>query len=159
MGLNSMQQFANNLVSDLPTPQYKQNLVSYIMPPNPGELTGPAAYVWITNGDNNRQTAPRGHGFFKMKWIANVWLMAVGTTTDQNANSKFALLCDSVRIAFTTVTMPVMVTDDVLNETTQLLSIGEVFSFEQSPVHSLSDQRLILCEALFRFTIEEAYVK
>ena len=51
--------------------------------------------------------------------------------------------------------MPVSIEDPLTSRTTQIISLGEQFTIEQSPVHALADQRLYLYEALIRFTVEE----
>jgi len=112
--------------------------------------------VWATSGSNKRQTAPRGAGFRMMEWDVSVWLMAPGVASDVNADTKFAGLIDAVINALVTDTMPVMETDAVTGKTFQLLSIGEDFSVQQSPVHTLADQRLFMYEALVNVRIKEA---
>lgn len=156
MPLNSIQLHAVNLVDNLPSPLYQRNVVAYITPPNPGKLTGPAAYVWITQGTGSRQTAPRGLGFRKMRWTVNVWLMSPDNSQNPKADSAFACLIDAVVQAFVTTPMPIPLVDNITGQKTQLLSIGEQFTIEQSPVHGLADQRLFLYEALLQFTVEEA---
>lgn len=162
MGVNAVQTYAKSLLNGLALPFYTQTLTVYINPPNPGKLTGPAAYVWVSQGSNTRQTAPRtntlttgGSGFRQVPWTINVWLLSAETSTDPNADSKFACFIDTVTNAWTTAQMPLLYTDAVSGQVTQFVSVGEEFSIEQSPVHSLTDQRLILREALFRTTLKE----
>ncbi len=154
--MNAVQTYAKELLNGLPSPLYNSNLVAYINPPNPGELTGPAVFVWASAGTSTRQTAPRGPGFRKMPWVINCWIMAPGMSDANNADSAFACLVDAVTSAWTTAIMPIMYTDPVTDITTQFVAIGEDFTIEQSPVHSTSDQRIVLYEALFRGTIYEA---
>lgn len=156
MGMNSVQMYAKTLLNGLPSALYEMNLVAYLNPPNPGELIGPAAYVWAHHGDNGRQAAPRGPGFKKMTWTVNVWLMMPLISTDPNADQAFACLCDAVANAWTTAVMPFQYNDPTTGQTSQFLSVGERFTVEQSPVMSLQDQALVLQEALYQFTIEEA---
>jgi hypothetical protein len=75
--------------------------------------------------------------------------------TNPNADSAFAALVDAVVEAFVTATMPIPLTDSVTGRTSQLLAIGEQFTIEQAPVHSLQDQRLLMYEALIQLTVEE----
>ena len=156
MSVNSVQAHVKNLLSGVTVPNYKQPLSVYITPPNPGKLPGPAAYVWVTNGENSRQTAPRGAGFRKMRWTVSIWLMAPGIATDADADIKFAGFIDAIVEALVTDTMPIIEVDAVTGLAYQLLSIGESFSVEQAPVRALSDQRLLLYEALISLTVEEA---
>ena len=155
MGLNSVQQLAKSITTGITSPLYRQPLATYITPPNPGKLTGPAAYVWITQGNNRRQTAPRGYGFRSMDWTVNIWLMCPGNATDPNADSAFASMVDAIIEAWVTTPMPIAITDPVSGRTSQVVAIGERFSVQQSPVHALQDQRLLMYEALFEFTVEE----
>ena len=156
MSVNTVQLHVKNLISGLTIPNYPAPLVTYITPPNPGKLPGPAAYVWVTTGVNSRQTAPRGFGFRKTEWSVSIWLMAPGIATDTNADTKFAGLIDTVINALVTATMPIMETDPVSGKTFQLLAIGERFTVEQAPVHALADQRLLMYESLINLTVEEA---
>jgi hypothetical protein len=156
MSVNTVQLHVQNLLNGLSIPNYQTPLVTYITPPNPGKLPGPAAYVWATTGTNRRQTAPRGAGFRMMTWDVSIWLMAPGLASDVNANTKFAGLIDTVTNALVTDTMPVMETDPITGLTFQLLAIGEDFNIQQSPVHALADQRLLMYEALISLTIKEA---
>lgn len=155
MGLNAVQNYSKTLVNGLSSPLYQRSLEAYITPPNPGKLPGPAAYVWVTRGTNNRQTAPRGPGFRQTVWTVNIWLMAPGKATDINADSAFACLIDAVVESWVTTPMPIPLTDPETGLVTQIVSVGEEFTIDQSPVHSLADQRLFLYEALIQFTVKE----
>jgi hypothetical protein len=155
MGLNVVQTHAKSITDGIKSPLYKLPLVAYITPPNPGKLTGPAAYVWATNGTNRRQTMPRGAGFRETNWSISIWLMSPDTASNPNADSAFAALVDSVVEAWVTTTMPISIEDPLTGLTTQLVSVGEEFTIEQSPAHVLADQRIFLYEALIRFTIKE----
>lgn len=156
--LNSVQQYAFTLTTGITCPLYTKKLKAYWNPPNPGKLLGPTAYVWATNGTNKRQTGARRHGFRKLTWVISTWLMCVGNGTAQTEAKKFAVLCDTVVNTWVTATMPIMYHTPVSGQTTQFLAIGEQYTIEQSPVHSLADQRLVLYEALLRFNLEEALV-
>jgi len=158
MSVNTVQTHVKTLLNGITLPQYAAPLITYITPPNPGKLPSPAAYVWVTNGSNSRQTAPRGYGFRKTIWSVSVWLMAPGLATDPNADTKFAGVIDAVIHALVTDTMPIMETDPLTGLTYQLLAIGEQFTVEQAPVRSLVDQRLLMYEALINLTVEEAAV-
>jgi len=156
MSVNTVQSHVKTLLNGLTLPNYQTNLVTYITPPNPGKLPGPAAYVWATAGTNNRQTAPRGAGFRQMTWTVSIWLMAPGIASDVKADIKFAGVIDTVINALVTDTMPIMVTDSVTGLIYQLIAIGEDFTVQQSPVHGLADQRLLMYEALINLTVKEA---
>jgi hypothetical protein len=82
--------------------------------------------------------------------------MSPDNASNPNADSAFASLIDAVVQAWVTTPMPIPLTDPFTQQKTQLLSLGEQFTIEQSPAHSLADQRLYLYEALIRFTVEEA---
>ncbi len=156
MSVNTVQQHVKTLLNGLSIPNYQTNLVTYVTPPNPGKLPGPAAYVWATSGVNRRQTIPRGAGFRETVWSVSVWVMAPGLAADPMADTKFAGLIDTIINAVVTDTMPIMETDPISGQTFQLLSIGEEFTVQQSPVHALADQRLLMYEALIDLTVKEA---
>lgn len=158
MGLNAVETWARTLVTGVTSPLYQTALQAYTTPPNPGKLVGPAAYVWATSGPNRRQTAPRGHGFRKTSWIITVWLMAVGKATDPKASQPFNCLVDAVVEAWVTAEIPFFYTTPYTTRVSQILDPGEMFAIEKSPLHTLADQRLVLYEALIRFTINEALV-
>jgi len=155
MGINVVQTHAKSITNGISSPLYKRPLVAYITPPNPGKLTGPAAYVWVTQGNNKRQTAHRGAGFRSTIWTVSVWLMSPDNSTNPNADSAFASLIDAVVEAWVTTPMPISIEDPQTGRTSQLVAIGEQFTVQQSPAHTLADQRLFLYEALIDFTIEE----
>jgi len=155
MGVNAVQTYAKTLTDGITAPLNNRPIVAYITPPNPGKLPGPAAYIWVTQGTNARQTAPRGAGFRQSVWTVSVWLMSPSSATNPNADSAFACLIDAVVEAWVTTPMPVTITDAVTQRTTQFISVGEQFTIQQSPVHALSDQRLFLYEALLEFTLKE----
>lgn len=156
MSVNSVQQYAKGVIDNLSLSMFRTPLAVYITPPNPGKLPGPAAYIWITNGESMRQTAPRGLGFRKITWTVSIWLMSPGVSTDRNADIAFASLIDAVVSAYTTTPMPVSVTDSVTSATSQIIAVGERITIDQAPVRTLSDQRLFLYEALLHITVEEA---
>jgi hypothetical protein len=156
MGMNAVQQKAKSLTDGLSSPLYKQNLVAYISPPNPGELTGPAAYIWATLGDNSRRTASRGPGFRKTVWTISTWLMSPDNATNPNADRAFACLIDAVIESWVTAVMPIPMTDPDTGRVSQLVAIGEKFTVNQLPVHMLANQQLYLYEALIEFQIEES---
>jgi hypothetical protein len=158
MGLNAVQLHANDITSGITTPLYNNPLVTFIVPPNPGELTGPTAYIWVTMGDNKRSTAPRGAGFRKMMWTVSMWIMSPDNVDNPNANSAFASLIDAIIQVWVTTPMPVPLTDSVTGAVSQLVSIGEDFHIEQSPVHQLANQQLVLYEALIEFSCREDLV-
>jgi hypothetical protein len=156
MSVNVVQTQVKTLLDGLELAFNYPNLVTYITPPNPGKLTGPAAYVWATTGSNARQTAPRGLGFRKTDWSVSIWLMSPGIATDPDADTKFASVIDSVTKALVTAPMPVTIADPVSNDEYQVLAIGEKFTITQAPVHALADQRLLMYEAMINLTVEVA---
>lgn len=156
MSVNTVQVHVKNLLNGLTIPNYQTPLITYITPPNPGKMPGPAAYVWATSGQNRRQTAPRGSGFRQVDWTVSIWLMAPGLANDPLSDVKFAGLIDTVINALVTDTMPIMEVDPVSGLPFQLLAIGEEFQIQQSPVHALNDQRLLLFEALIELSVKEA---
>jgi hypothetical protein len=156
VGVGTVQSLVKELLNGIDVPNYKTNLVTYITPPNPGVLPGPAAYVWATSGTNHRQTIPRGSGFRETIWSVSIWLMAPGLAADPLADVKFAGLIDAVVEVLVTAKMPLKEVDPISGNVIQLLSIGEEFTIQQSPVHALSDQRLLMYEALIDLTVKEA---
>lgn len=156
MSVNVVQTHVKSLLDGLELPYTYPNLVTYITPPNPGKLPGPAAYVWATTGSNRRQTAPRGPGFRRTDWSVSIWLMAPGIGTDPNADTKFASVIDTVIDALVTATMPIMINDPVSGAQYQMLALGEEFTVQQSPVHALADQRLLMYEAMINLTVQIA---
>lgn len=156
MGMNVVQLLGKSLVDGLESPLYTQTVTAYIVPPNPGDLTGPAAYVWATTGNNYRRTATRGAGFRRTDWTVSTWLMSPDRADNPVGDQAFACLIDAVVEAWVTAEMPVSATDPQTGRVSQLVAIGEKFTIQQSPVHSLANQQLYLYEALIEFTIEES---
>ena len=113
MGLNSVQLYAKSLTDGLASPLYKQDLVATIVPQNPGQLDGPGAFIWATQGVNRRQTAPRHAAFRQTTWTVSVWVMSPDDATNPNADSAFACLIDAIVESWVTTPMPTEYTDPV----------------------------------------------
>jgi hypothetical protein len=153
--LNSVQQYVRGLLDQLPLPLNLGRLAAFIDPPNPGDGTQPAVYVWGSTQQEFRQTMPRARpgnlasgGFKKVEHAIDLWLIWFGDAEDPRASSMFPLVIDSINKQLRNTLMPVQgVTDPDTGDVSTILSIGEKIDSDYAPVHSLEDERWLVYNA------------
>lgn len=144
MPLNTIQTHVQGLINGLDLPGQVDGdghpipLVAWITPPVVEDITGPRAYVWGGTLQERRQTAPRGQGFKKLRWVVDTYLVAAATAADNNLDQEFPLIVDGVMAALRAAPMPILITDPTTGVVSQLLSIGEDFELEYVPERLLA---------------------
>lgn len=154
MTVNAVQQYVRGIVDGLSTPDYPA-LTTYISPPVPGDLTGPAAFVWAVHWPEHRQTAPRGQGFRLAVYDVAIWLVVEDLTDSTSADFAFPRLIDTVMGALRSTPMPVSITDPQTGQVSQIVAVGEDFVVDQGPVRTVEDQRLAAWMAEITATVKE----
>lgn len=162
-----LQGLINNLAWPFPTsPTPVPNLVAYITPPDPNvEATVPTAYVWPSNGDENRDgarggTVPRAltlggaSGFKGVIHAIDVYLVYFLANNDPDADNLFPAMVDQVMSALRVSADPVKVTDPYTAIDSWLIDVGERMTY-QITVRSLVDQGFNRYDALLALSINE----
>lgn len=139
--LNSVQQYVKGILQGLETP-LTNPLVSVVMPPVLADAAdGPTAYVWGTRLTGARQTSPRPFGQMKLVWDCSVALTEAFDQDDPNVEQAFPLVIDQIQALMMTTPLQqkgVYLVDPTTGNKTQLVAIGERFSFEYTAVTTTS---------------------
>ena len=155
MSLVAVQEFVQGVVTGVTVAAYPSPLVSYIAPPIPGDAGVPGAYIWGGTMTEKRQTAPRGQGFKELLWMVDIWLLVIQSNDRVDSDTAFPSLADAVMAALRATSMPVMITDPVSGVQSQVISVGEQFDLDYSPVHTVADQVDVQYVALLRCSVKE----
>lgn len=164
MPLNSVQQYVQGLLNDLPIPASTQLLEAYITPPVVEDIDRPKAYIWGGRLRGSRQTAPRtGNaivngraGFKKLMWDVDVYLVYETVPDAPTIDQEFPLIIDAVLDKLWTTTMPVFITDSTTGVQSQILAIGEDFDLDYPPEKLPATLRTLWYTAKLGVTIYEA---
>lgn len=157
MPLNSIQYTVRGILDGLAIPGGGAPLEAYITPPTVEDLNGPKAYIWGSRCKIARQTMPRGQGFKKLDWDVDIWLSYETTPDSATVDQEFPLIVDAVMQAlWTTPLMNRFMTDPTTGLKSQLLGIGEDFSFEYPPEHTPNTLRMLYYMARLSVNVLEA---
>jgi hypothetical protein len=162
VALNAVQQHMKGLLDQLVLPLDMGILNAFITPPDPGDGTQAAVYIWGSTGDEKRQTMPRARpnllstgGFKVIVHSLDLWLIWFGSAEDPSADSQFPLVIDSVTKVLRNTLMPVDITDPDTGDLSSILAIGEDLKWDYAPVHSVEDERWLVYTARVIATIKE----
>jgi hypothetical protein len=111
-------------------------LEALIQPPVLADVADhPYAYIWAGRGNERRQTAPRPirqdsgaitpGGYQKMTWKIDVRLYTVMAQEDPNIELAFPALIDATIKELNVTQIPIIITDPVTGQQTQILTIAE----------------------------------
>lgn len=167
MPLASVQKHVQGILDGLPVPGGTQTLTAQVTPPVIQNLNGPVAFVWGGSMAASRQTGPRGTpgaaGFRRLMWDVDVWLVYLTNPNAAGADAVFPDLIDAVMAQLWATEMPVLIdvdgqptTQSGASGATQILSIGEDYRLEYSPVHTPATQRMLYYTARFTLQVYEA---
>lgn len=156
MGLNSVQQYVKGVLNGLIIPNQTQPLEAWVTPPNIENISGPRAYIWGGRMEEKRQTMPRGAGFMHLEWTIDTYLLLLENPQNPTIDQNFPLLADTVMTALRTTTMPRVINDPTTGASSQVLSIGERFSWEYPPERATANMRMLLYQARLGVIVEEA---
>jgi hypothetical protein len=164
--LASVQLYVQGLLDGLLIPGSTTPLTAQVTPPVIQNLNGPVAFVWGGSLVASRQTGPRGApgaaGFKKLMWDVDVWLVLLTNPNSAGADQQFPVLVDAVLAQLWSTTMPLFIDGQGLpategvEGTSEILSIGENFRMEYSPVHTPQTQRMLYYDAHLSLGIYEA---
>jgi len=126
------------LLDGLQSPMFDP-LEALIQPPVLADVADhPYAYIWAGRGSERRQTAPRAirqpsgainpGGYQKMTWTISVRLYTVMSQDDPNIELAFPALIDTVVKELNVTQIPIVITDPVTGQLTQILTIAETLN-------------------------------
>lgn len=115
----------------------------------------PQAFVWPSEGEERRDSAPRGPGLKRALHRVSIYLMYI---FDPDTGLSFRDLVEGVMQTIRTTTMPVQgLTDSVTGRQSDILLIGETMRYTISPPEALSDQRLMAFDGEITADITETF--
>jgi len=141
MPIASTLAYVQGLLVSLPMPGGLPDMNAYITPPDPNVETDiPTAYVWPTEGDEDRDsskagTVPRNtgpntaSGFKNIEHSIDVYVVWFGADDQPGIDSLFPGVADAVMLAFRTSTDPATATDPYTAQETTLIDVGERMSY------------------------------
>jgi hypothetical protein len=156
VALNAVLQHVKTVIDGLAIPLQQKTLNAQVVPPPLEPLSGPMA--WITPGSSRggRQTSPRGPGFTEPRWIVDISLDLLSLPTDPNLEQIFPLAVDAVLYALWGTTMPDYIFDPTTGNKTQMLGIGEEYSFEPGNWVTTANGRALIFRGRITTTVREA---
>ena len=132
-----------------------QLLQAFIAPPNPEEdELDPHAYIWPSSGAESRQSVPRaaapGLGVTQSGWKDELHHVDVFLTWfqdgdhDPNPDITYLSVVDAVMASLRTVADPVLLSDPVTGQLSQISGTGERMNYDiATPKGTDADQRLL----------------
>lgn len=163
MPLNTVQTHLYSILNGLVLPGQQQTLQAYIAPPTPGDLDQPQVYIWGGQWSDKRQTAPRitsapsytQSGYRKLVWAVQLFVMYQTISDAPGVDQAFPLILDAITYALWTAQMPTSMSDPTTNYISQLLSIGESIDGQMAPVVAVTDDGIVLYDALITVQVIE----
>jgi hypothetical protein len=162
--LNSTQLAIKGLLDGLVVPGNKRTLEAYITPEDPRSEDNPAAYIWPTAGNEDRQAVPRvgadtlhpaQAGWKTLTHQLNIWLTWFNDESDPNADISFPAVVDVVMYTLRSTANPWVVSDPLTGLQSQLIDVGERMSYRLGGVRTTADQRWNRYDAELTLTIIE----
>lgn len=155
MALNAVLQQVKSIVNGIAIPGQQKTLNAQVVPPPLEPLSGPMA--WITPGRMRgaRQSMPRGPGFTEPRWEIDITLDLLDLPTDPALEQVFPLAVDAVLYALWGAKMPDYITDPTTGIKTQMLAVGEEYSFEPGNWVTTSNGRMLLFRGRVTTTVRE----
>lgn len=120
-------------------------IVSYIMPPQAGDIGDNVEMYVVTNRwHEERMTFGRNQGAWKANHFEVELYLAVAIDRDAaDADVAFYTLLDAVQQQLRLLPLPTTLQDPTTAAVSQLVSIGERFTVEMGERRNLSDERLV----------------
>lgn len=173
MTISAVQGFCEDIINGLIIPGEANPLECHVIPPVPGKIKGPYAFVYVDTWEERREAGPRNTETtsapnYTGKYV--IYKVLIDLSAIYNPNPKntkrwrFANYIETVQQAFRgnitdaqqkSVTIPVQVFDEVTGESSWITKIGEDWSGRQFPMVTLEDQRTLYAQAELEMTVEE----
>jgi hypothetical protein len=166
--INTVQCYLAGLLNGLPLPGPAGEsgaLACYITPPDPGNLEVPTAYLWPTGGTEGRLTTPRAGGpnvefpgWKRLDHQVPLFIAWVGVADDPSADTNFPAVVDAIMACLRISPDEVLATDPVSGiQSSLILGVGEVMTYDYAVVHTEADQRLLRYDARLSLTVIEYF--
>lgn len=164
MPINSTQVYIKSLLDGLIVPGNSRTLEAYITPEDPRDEENPAAYIWPSNGSENRQAVPRvgadtAHptqaGWKEATHELDIWLTWFNDDSDPNADISFPAVVDIVMYTLRSSANPAVIYDQLTGIGSQLIDVGERMTYRMAGVRSVADQRYLRYDAQLTLVLIE----
>jgi hypothetical protein len=127
-----------------------------VTPPTIEDLDAPTAYIWAGRLRIKRQTMPRGAGFKHLAWMVDIYLAYETNPDSPTVDQEFPVIVDAVMNKLWTTQTPLIITDPVTGQESQLLNVGEDFQFEYPPERTPATLRMLYYSARIGMELYEA---
>jgi hypothetical protein len=166
MPIVSAQNYILSVLDGLPMPNGNYRLDAYITPPDPlVEYDNPAAFIWPTDGAENRNGAQGGSiprntgvnteaGTKPIVHVIDIYMVWFGQGDDKDADTWFPGMVDAVMWALRTSADPAVVSDPYTQINSQLIDVGEVMSYKIG-VRATTDEAYNRYDALITCRVTE----
>lgn len=140
----------------IPGPAGVEPLEAVITPPDPNDEPQPMAYIWPSNGTENRQSMPRNSGpgtpaaWKNFHPSIDVYLTWFVSSDDPHADNAFPSVVDAILHALRYSPDPARVQDPNTGEVSWLGGVGEEMSWTNLGITATNDQRWNRMDALIR---------
>lgn len=158
--------YIKGLLVSLPMPGTLPPMNAYITPPDPNTETDiPTAYVWPSEGDEDRDsgnagTVPRNtgpgtaSGFKNMQHAIDVYVVWFAADDDPDIDNLFPGVVDAVMFAFRTSADPATAIDPYTEQKTTLVDVGERMNYRIT-LRSLVEQAYNRYDCLLSLSVLE----
>jgi hypothetical protein len=162
--LNSTQLYIKGMLDGLIVPGNSLPLQAYITPEDPRDDENPAAYIWPSTGDENRQAVPRvgadiynpsEAGWKTMNHQMSVWVTWFNDDGDPNPDISFPAVIDVIMYTLRSSANPAVVYDPLTALPSQLIDVGERMTYHMAGVRTAADQRFLRYDAELTLSIIE----
>lgn len=162
--MNSCQLYIKNMINGLTVPGNANSLLAYITPEDPFDDTNPAAYIWPSTGNEDRQAVPRvgadiynptQAGWKTLTHDLDIYLTWFNDDSDPNADISFPAVLDVVMYTYRSSANPAVVADPLTGLQSQLIDVGERMTYRMAGIHATADQRWLRYDAQLTLTIIE----
>jgi hypothetical protein len=152
------------LLNGLVVPGNRRTLEAYITPEDPRDEENPAAYIWPSQGTEERQAVPRvgadiynplQAGWKTLTHDLDIWLTWFNDDSDTNADISFPAVVDVVMFTLRSTANPWVVIDPLTGLESQLIDVGERMTYRLAGVRATADQRWLRYDAQLTLTIIE----
>lgn len=146
----------------IPGPAGIEPLEAFITPPDPNEEPPPAAYIWPSNGSEDRQAVPRNTGpgtpagWKNFRPRMDVYLTWFNSDSDPYSDIAFPSVVDAVLHRLRTSPDPAEAVDPNTGEVSWLMGVGEEMSWQNLGVTATADQRWNRYDALIQVPFLES---
>ncbi len=166
MPIASTLSYIKGLLVSLPMPGELDPMNAYITPPDPNtETQVPTAYVWPTEGDEDRDsgkagTVPRNtgpntaSGFKNMEHSIDVYVVWFGADDEPDIDCLFPGVVDAVMAAFRFSADPAQAVDPYTGQVSTLVDVGEKMSYRIT-LRSLVEQAFNRYDCLLSLSVLE----